>query len=178
MITLKKGTNGFVEINLEKSRAAPPNIIYLRMNNNGFDNIRSYLDLSKPICFPLYIHFSDDSIIKSWSYGKDFNYSIDKSVAINILLTKPITSLIYKIAKKSLQYYYKKYPSKNKSFVWSVFGKYLIENIKKNTLKNTNQTTIPFHDIDGDIEYLGARYREYRIDIEEGTDRDAKTAEV
>ena len=116
MITLKKSTNGFVEINLEKSRAAPPNIIYLRMSDGGFDNVRTYLDLSKPIHFPLYRHFSNDAIVKMWSYGKDFNYTIDKSTAINVLLTKPTTSLIYKIAKKSLQYYYKKYPNEQKDY--------------------------------------------------------------
>ena len=64
--------------------------------------------------------------------------------------------------------------------MWSVFGKYIVENIKTNTLKETNKTTVPFHSKDGDIEYLGATYKEYVIDIEKRDDDkyDAETTEI
>ena len=116
MITLKRQNNGYVLVDLEKSRAAPPNQIYLRMSDHGFNDIRSFLDISSPVKFPMFRTGSSSSIILSWSEGKEFSYIFDKTTAINTILTKPITSLLYKIAKKSLQYYYKKYPNEQKDY--------------------------------------------------------------
>ena len=41
----------------------------------------------------------------------------------------------------------------------------ILENIKNNTLKQTNKTTVPYLDKDGDIEYLYNKFSEVEIDI-------------
>ena len=174
-----------------KKEATPPEVIQLMQTkevelyeevegvlkhyyNEYMDKKRTLKKKQKGVIKPIVSEGDEDNISNIEQFGKvlrqkaeDFFSTLAGEGSLNEV-----------VANYVVEYYYKKYPSKNKSFVWSVFGKYLIENIKKNTLKNTNQTTIPFHDIDGDIEYLGAKYKEYTINIEEGTDVNAKTTEV
>lgn len=55
----------------------------------------------------------------------------------------------------------------NKDFVWSIFGNGIIENLIDNSKNKIFE--IPFLDNDGDIEYLGKRYKrkEIKIHVEE-----------
>lgn len=133
---------------------------------------RSFKSKQKGILKPIK-NEEEDNIVNIEQYAKlirqraeDFFSNLNKKGSLNEI-----------IANYVVEYYYKKYPSKNKSFVWSVFGKYIVENIKTNTLKTTNKTTVPFHDKNGDIEYLGARYKEVVIDIEK-RDEDKNNAET
>lgn len=48
---------------------------------------------------------------------------------------------------------YEKYPKKKKNFMWIVAGNGIVHNIKSVPVK------LPQHDLDGDVEYLGKRYR-------------------
>ena len=114
MITLKKQSNGYVAIDLEKSRAAKPSTIYVKMCETGFEGIQTYIDLDKTLRFPLVRYFNDYTVINSWTGNKQFNLLFDKAYAIQAMLTNDKTSSIYKLAKKSLQYYYKKHPNEQK----------------------------------------------------------------
>ena len=49
----------------------------------------------------------------------------------------------------------------SKSFAWSVFGEFLLNNLKKNSKQ---PITIPLKDAGGDIEYLYNRYRLYTVE--------------
>ena len=69
------------------------------------------------------------------------------------------------IADTVVEFCYVKYASKSKAFAWNVFGKYILENIKNNTLKQTQKTTVPYIDKEGDIEYLYNKFSEVEIDI-------------
>lgn len=111
MITLKKESNGFVLVNLEKSRAAPPSSVYIRMDNNGFNGIRTFIDLDKSVTFPLVNHFNSyaQPIIDAWTNNVKFKLLFDKKYAIQTLLNEGKSTLLFKIAKKSLQHYYKKH---------------------------------------------------------------------
>ena len=141
--------------------------------NDYMDKKRNLKSRQKGIIKPI-VQDEEDNIININQFGKvlrqraeDFFSNLTNDGNLNEV-----------IANYVVEYYYKKYPSKNKSFVWSVFGKYLIENIKKNTLAISNITTVPFYCQDGDIEYLGAKYKEYIINIEERTDEDAEATEI
>ena len=142
--------------------------------NEYMDKKRSLKSKQKGVLKPIVSESEEDNIVNIEQFGKvlrqkaeDFFSTLAGEGSLNEV-----------IANYVVEYYYKKYPSKNKSFVWSVFGKYLIENIKINTLKNTSQTTVPFHDTEGDMDYLGANYKEYVIDIEEKDDSDAEATEI
>lgn len=74
-----------------------------------------------------------------------------------------------------VEYFYCKYPSKNKSFVWSVFGKYIVENIRINTSAVTQTTTIPYINSQGDINYLGNIYSEYIVPIPNSKEKEGQT---
>ena len=141
--------------------------------NDYMDKKRNLKSRQKGIIKPI-VQDEEDNIVNIDQFGKvlrqraeDFFSNLTNDGNLNEV-----------IANYVVEYYYKKYPSKNKSFVWSVFGKYLIENIKKNTLAISNITTVPFNCQDGDIEYLGAKYKEYIINIEERTDEDAEATEI
>ena len=141
--------------------------------NDYMDKKRNLKSRQKGIIKPI-VQDEEDNIVNINQFGKvlrqraeDFFSNLTNDGNLNEV-----------IANYVVEYYYKKYPSKNKSFVWSVFGKYLIENIKKNTLAISNITTVPFHCQDGDIEYLGAKYKEYIINIEERTEEDAEATEI
>ena len=54
------------------------------------------------------------------------------------------------------------YPTSSKNFAWELFGEGIILNIYDNSDKNFN---VPFIDINGDIEYLGSKYKNKGVDI-------------
>lgn len=115
---------------------------------------------------PQKINTVDDAFVNINQYAKYIRQQAEEYFGnlqkINIEKGKEAQSVSEMIADAAIEFAYIKYPSKGKSFVWSVFGKYIVENIKKNTLKTTATTTIPIKDDNGEIEYL---YNHYNLAI-------------
>jgi hypothetical protein len=55
---------------------------------------------------------------------------------------------------------YKLNPSKNKDFLWDVFGDDLLSNLIKN---KPSELYVPLLDLNGDIEYLGTKYKNTEV---------------
>jgi hypothetical protein len=59
---------------------------------------------------------------------------------------------------------YESYPNDTKSFAWSIFGDGLLDNLRKNT---GGECYAPFMDQHGDIDFLGEKYKQHKVIIEE-----------
>lgn len=105
---------------------------------------------------------TEDNIINIEQYAKKLRAEAEEYFMKNCVIGKTVSEMI---ADTVVEFCYVKYTSKSKAFAWNVFGKYILENIKNNTLKETNETTVPFLDKDGDIEYLYNKFSEVKIDI-------------
>lgn len=66
------------------------------------------------------------------------------------------------LANMAVDICYVTHPNDNKNFLWSVFGDDLLENIYLNRQKDIS---VPFMDENGDIEYLGVKYKMKKINI-------------
>jgi len=66
-----------------------------------------------------------------------------------------ICSNVYEITNYVIRYFYDYKPSSNKDILWSMYGKYIFNNLKS---KNKNICFFPFPDTDGNILYLGKKY--------------------
>jgi hypothetical protein len=73
-----------------------------------------------------------------------------------------ISSNISELANLAISICYEIHPNDNKQFCWSVFGEGIIANIKKN---RQDKILVPFLSDDGDIEYLGNKYKRYEIEV-------------
>ena len=62
-----------------------------------------------------------------------------------------------------VDYFYIIKPSANKDILWSIYGKYIFDNVRKNTLYVTK---FPFPNKKGDIVYLNKQYSLKEIIIE------------
>ena len=58
-----------------------------------------------------------------------------------------------------IDYFYRDNPSRSRDILWGMFGKYIVKNIVGDTV------SVPLPCADGDIEYLGERYKETEIRI-------------
>jgi hypothetical protein len=105
---------------------------------------------------------TEDNIVNIEQYAKKLRAEAEEYFMKNCVIGKTVSEMI---ADTVVEFCYIRYTSKSKAFAWNVFGKYILENIKKNTLKETNKTTIPYLDKDGDIEYLYNKFSEIKIDI-------------
>ncbi|MEG0898424.1 MAG: hypothetical protein RSF40_01775 [Oscillospiraceae bacterium] len=76
---------------------------------------------------------------------------------------KTHTSNMFLAANCAIDYFYSAYPSKNKEVLWSVFGRYLFTNLRKNM---KTQPTFPCPCKDGDIKYLGQHYKMMEVNFE------------
>lgn len=66
-----------------------------------------------------------------------------------------ISCNIKELANLSVYICYKLYPNKPKDFCWDVFGGGIVDNLSENKLS----VSVPHLDENGDIEYLGQRYK-------------------
>lgn len=105
---------------------------------------------------------TEDNIVNIEQYAKKLRAEAEEYFMKNCVIGKTVSEMI---ADTVVEFCYIKYTSKSKAFAWNVFGKYILENIKNNTLKQTNKTTVPYLDKDGDIEYLYNKFSEVEIDI-------------
>ena len=105
---------------------------------------------------------TEDNIVNIEQYAKKLRAEAEEYFMKNCVIGKTVSEMI---ADTVVEFCYIRYTSKSKAFAWNVFGKYILENIKKNTLKETNKTTVPYLDKDGDIEYLYNKFSEVKIDI-------------
>lgn len=71
-----------------------------------------------------------------------------------------ITNNSAELANIAVDICYKIHPNDNKAFVWDIFGKEIVENIREN---KQEQCYVPFYDEDGYIEFLGGTYSEMEI---------------
>lgn len=69
---------------------------------------------------------------------------------------------IYTVVNCLIDYYYVERLNSDKDVLWETFGKYIFNNIKKNT---STKITFPFPCLDGDIEYLGKKYQSKEMSI-------------
>jgi hypothetical protein len=74
-----------------------------------------------------------------------------------------ISSNIYELANLAVSICYEIHPSDNKQFCWSIFGEGIVDNVMKN---KQSEILAPFLDENGDIEYLGNKYKKYKIEID------------
>jgi hypothetical protein len=73
-----------------------------------------------------------------------------------------VCSDVYLVTNCLLDYFYKIKPSSNKDILWSIYGKYIFNNIKENTL---NKPQFPFPNPKGDITYWNKQYSLKEINI-------------
>lgn len=76
-----------------------------------------------------------------------------------------VTNNIYEITNYLIEYYYIKHPKSNKTLLWDLVGKYIFKNILSN-LKCT-EFNVPIENSQGDIVYLGKRYKMEKITLKE-----------
>lgn len=69
------------------------------------------------------------------------------------------------IANIVVEYSYIRNKRQSKSFAWKVFGKYLVENIIRNTIKNNESSSVIVNSDNGSIEYLYKKYEEMGVDL-------------
>ena len=105
---------------------------------------------------------TEDNIINIEQYAKKLRAEAEEYFMKNCVIGKTVSEMI---ADTVVEFCYIRYASKSKAFAWNVFGKYILENIKNNTLKRTQKTTVPYLDKNGDIEYLYNKFSEVEIDI-------------
>ena len=74
-----------------------------------------------------------------------------------------ISTDIQKLANLAVYVNYYLYPNSPKNFCWDIFGDGIILNIYDNSNK---EFKIPIRSDDGDIEYMGKRYKNERVNIE------------
>lgn len=96
-----------------------------------------------------------------YNADKVCEYKIDNDSLENRL--RKINSDIYIIVNCLVDYFYINNTKANKDILWTTFGKYLYENVKKNTKSNT--IMFPFPDVSGDIKYLGEVYKLKEVEI-------------
>jgi hypothetical protein len=81
-----------------------------------------------------------------------------------------LSSNLGDLASQAISIYY----NSDRTFVWNIFGKGIVDNIIENTFKNSKNKKkvfyIPFLDEDGDIEFLGKRYSRKEIKINNDED--------
>lgn len=68
------------------------------------------------------------------------------------------------LANMAVDICYITHPNDNKNFLWNVFGDDLLENIY---LNRQDDISVPFLDENGDIEYLGNKYKMKKINIDD-----------
>lgn len=105
---------------------------------------------------------TEDNIINIEQYAKKLRAEAEEYFMKNCVIGKTVSEMI---ADTVVEFCYIRHKSKSKAFAWNVFGKYILENIKNNTLKKTQKTTIPYLDKNGEIEYLYNKFSEVEIDI-------------
>ena len=69
---------------------------------------------------------------------------------------------VYELVNYLVEIFYIKYPKSNKDFLWNIYGKYILANIKSH---NKNPILFPFPDKTGDINYLNKRFKLKEIKI-------------
>lgn len=74
-----------------------------------------------------------------------------------------ICSNKYQLINCLIDLFYIDYPSYNKDILWNMFGCDIFENVKYNS---GNTIYVPMEDSDGDIIYLGKKYKITQIDME------------
>lgn len=74
-----------------------------------------------------------------------------------------ISDDIQRLANLAVYVNYYLYPKSNKNFCWDIFGEGIILNIYDNSNK---EFYIPLQNSDGDIKYMGKRYKNERVNIE------------
>ncbi len=74
-----------------------------------------------------------------------------------------ISNDISELANLAVTLCYEIYPNDNKNFAWSVFGEGIVNNVMINKQKDCY---VPFIDKDGDIEFLGNKYKNYKIEVD------------
>lgn len=70
-----------------------------------------------------------------------------------------------KIANIAVEYAYVRNKRNSKSFIWELFGRYLVDNIITNTKKAGEKSSVILSEKDGDINYLHNTYREFEISL-------------
>jgi len=97
-------------------------------------------------------HFDDESVRE---YNVD-NDTLEKNI-------NKVCSDVYMVTNVLVDYFYIIKPSANKDILWSIYGKYIFDNVRKNTLYVTK---FPFPNKKGDIVYLNKQYSLKEIIIE------------
>ena len=70
-----------------------------------------------------------------------------------------------KIANIAVEYAYIRNKRNSKSFVWELFGRYLVDNIIINSKNKGEKNSVILSDKEGDINYLHNNYREYEVEL-------------
>lgn len=128
-----------------------------------YENIIEQLKLhikSKQFDKSLSNNDNDDNDIKKFDIDTIREYKIDNDSLENKL--NSICGNPYIIANCLVDYFYTDNANSNKDILWSTYGKYIFNNVKKNT-KNVVKFPIPSEN--GDIIYMGKKYELKEVKI-------------
>lgn len=150
------------EIKLNVKKASPDYIFNILYNNNINITESQVKEMEK--IYKLYKKnkskssnvevYNDDEIDNLTSQGKDDITSLNFDY---------ISDDIQRLANLAVYINYYLYPKSSKNFCWDLFGDGIILNIYDNSNK---EFYIPLQNKRGDIEYMGKKYRNERIDIQ------------
>jgi hypothetical protein len=66
-----------------------------------------------------------------------------------------VCSNVYELVNDLIELFYVEFPSVSKDFLWDTYGKYIVNNLKRNYNKSI---LFPIPDESGNIEYLNKKY--------------------
>ena len=73
-----------------------------------------------------------------------------------------ITSDVFELTNYLVEIFYKDYPSYNKSILFQLCGKHMVENVKFN---KGNKVYVPIRDVDGELNFLNQKYRVELVEV-------------
>ena len=95
-------------------------------------------------------------------YDEDVGVSINGQYEMFKKSMDSICSNVYELVNYLVEIFYVEYPGSNKDLLWNTYGKYIFNNVKRNTNK---PILFPAPDESGDIEYLNTKYTLQVVEI-------------
>jgi hypothetical protein len=136
------------------------------------NNIDLLIDKNIPFDIDKYnqlfeIYKSYKSEKSNFAYIKDFNgkemfSTLEQYNKYILNEAYKISSDICELANLAVKICYIDKPNDNKQFVWQIFGEGIVSNVFSN---KQEEIYIPFLSLDGDVEYLGSKFKMEKIDL-------------
>lgn len=114
------------------------------------NEVKKYLQSRKESALASYMSSEQSDYTPEYSDASEYTESMLLKVLPDVRMTVNIL----------VDYFYHDEPNKSRDLLWGVFGKYLVSNLKGDTV------ALPLPDKNGDIEYLGEKYSMVEIKME------------